>query len=203
MNYDFDEIVSRRGTDSLKWDVGEDELPMWVADMDFKAAPEIREALSERLEHGIFGYSDVPEAWYDSYIHWWKTRHGFELKKEWLIFCTGVIPAISSTVRKLTTPNENVVIQTPVYNIFFNCVINNGCRVLENALLYHDGRYDMDFEDLEAKLADPELYGRDPAGFEAWAKRMAEVEQEQLEALERWEAVEARLQELADIVKKD
>lgn len=156
MVYDFDEIISRRGTDSLKWDVKENELPMWVADMDFKAAPEIREALAQRFEHGIFGYSDVPDAWYDSYILWWKTRHGFELRKEWLIFCTGVIPAISSTVRKLTTPNENVVIQTPVYNIFFNSIINNGCRVLENALLYHDGRYDMDFEDLEAKLADPQ-----------------------------------------------
>ncbi len=156
MVYDFDEIISRRGTDSLKWDVKEGELPMWVADMDFKTAPEIREALAARFEHGIFGYSDVPDAWYDSYIYWWKTRHGFELQKEWLIFCTGVIPAISSTVRKLTTPNENVVIQTPVYNIFFNSIINNGCRVLENALLYHDGRYDMDFEDLEAKLSDPQ-----------------------------------------------
>ncbi|MBP5653352.1 MAG: cystathionine beta-lyase, partial [Lachnospiraceae bacterium] len=101
MVYDFDEIISRRGTDSLKWDVKEGELPMWVADMDFKTAPEIREALAARFEHGIFGYSDVPDAWYDSYIHWWKTRHGFELQKEWLIFCTGVIPAISSTVRKL------------------------------------------------------------------------------------------------------
>ena len=156
MVYDFDEIISRRGTDSLKWDVKENELPMWVADMDFKTAPEIMEALAARFEHGIFGYSDVPDAWYDSYILWWKTRHGFELQKEWLIFCTGVIPAISSTVRKLTTPHENVVIQTPVYNIFFNSIINNGCHVLENALLYHAGRYDMDFEDLEAKLADPQ-----------------------------------------------
>ncbi len=156
MRYDFDTVISRKGTDSLKWNVNDDVLPMWVADMDFKTAPEIMEALAARFEHGIFGYSDVPDAWYDSYILWWKTRHGFELQKEWLIFCTGVIPAISSTVRKLTTPHENVVIQTPVYNIFFNSIINNGCHVLENALLYHDGRYDMDFEDLEAKLADPQ-----------------------------------------------
>lgn len=156
MKYDFDAPVNRRRPDALKWAVAEDELPMWVADMDFPAAPEIRDELQKRLDHGVFGYGDVPDEWYDSYVSWWRARHGFELQKDWLIFCTGVVPAISSTVRKLTTPNENVVIQTPVYNIFFNSIVNNGARVLENPLLYENGSYSVDFDDLEKKLADPQ-----------------------------------------------
>ncbi len=156
MRYDFDTPVNRRGTDSMKWNVGENELPMWVADMDFKTAPEILEAMEKRLAHGVFGYGDVTDEWYKAYIGWWKDRHGFVMEKDWLIFCTGVIPAISSMVRKLTTPNENVVIQTPVYNIFFNSILNNGCRVLENPLRYENGTYAMDFEDLEKKLSDPQ-----------------------------------------------
>ena len=156
MTYDFDTVISRRGTDSMKWDVGENELAMWVADMDFPTAPEVREALQKRLDHGIFGYSDVPEAWYAAYMDWWKNRHGLAMEKDWLIFCTGVIPAISSIINKLTTPNENVLIMTPVYNIFFNSIINHGCRVLESELVYENGAYAVDFEDLEQKLADPQ-----------------------------------------------
>ena len=156
MAYDFNEAINRRGTGSLKWDVGEKELPMWVADMDFRAAPEILEALQIRLEHGIFGYSVLPDEWYEAYIGWWGRRHGFHMEREWLSFCTGVVPAISSVVRKLTTPNENVLIQTPVYNIFFNSIVNNGCRVLENPLRYENGGYSVDFEDLERKLSDPQ-----------------------------------------------
>ena len=156
MKYDFDTPVNRRGTGSSKWNVAPDELPMWVADMDFKTAPEILAAMQARLDHGIFGYGDVTDDWYDAYVNWWKRRHGLEMEKEGLIFCTGVVPAISSLVRKLTTPNENVVIQTPVYNIFFNSIVNNGCRVLENPLLYKNGCYEMDFEDLERKLSDPQ-----------------------------------------------
>ena len=154
MQYDFDTPVNRRGTDSVKWAVGENELPMWVADMDFAAAPEIRKALEERVRHGVFGYAEIPEEWYRAYMGWWKKRHRVAFRREWLIFCTGVVPAISSTVRKLTTPNENVVIQTPVYNIFFNSIVNNGCRVLENPLVYDGKQYAIDFDDLEAKLAD-------------------------------------------------
>lgn len=156
MKYDFDSPVERRGTDSTKWQVGDRELPMWVADMDFQTAPEIREAMRERLDHGVFGYAEVPDEWYEAYIRWWDCRHGFAMDRDWLIFCTGVVPAISSTVRKLTTPNENVVIQTPVYNIFFNSIVNNGCRVLESPLRYENHVYSMDFEDLERKLADPQ-----------------------------------------------
>ncbi len=154
MKYNFDEIVDRRNTNSLKWDVKDNELPMWVADMDFMTSPAITEALIRRAEHGIYGYSIIPDKWYDSYISWWERRHGFTIKKEWLMFCTGVIPAISSTVRKLTTPAEKVVIQTPVYNIFFNSILNNGRVVLENRLIYKDGEYSIDFDDLEMKLAD-------------------------------------------------
>ncbi len=156
MKYDFDCVIDRRNTDSLKWNVAEGELPMWVADMDFKTAPEILSAIRERAELGAFGYSVLPEAWYTAYGEWWKRRHQFELKRDWLIFCTGVVPAISSVVRKLTTPAEKVLVQTPVYNVFFNSILNNGRQVLENELIYRDGAYEMDFEDLERKLADPQ-----------------------------------------------
>ena len=104
MNYNFDELVERHGTRSLKWDLFDAELPMWVADMDFKTAPEIREALAKRVAHGVFGYTIIGDDWYDAIINWWKNRHHFEIQKDWLIFCTGVVPAISSIVRKLTTP---------------------------------------------------------------------------------------------------
>ena len=158
MKYDFDTVYDRRNTGSVKWDVKENELPMWVADMDFKAAPEILEAMEKRVQHGIFGYTDIPDEWYDAYVSWWETRHGFRMEKEGLIFCTGVIAALSSIVRKLTTPNENVLIQTPVYNIFVNSTVNNGCRVLESPLVYDPDAvaYAVDFDDLEKKLADPQ-----------------------------------------------
>lgn len=156
MLYQFDTFIDRRGTDSLKWDVNTDELPMWVADMDFATAPEIRTALEHRVAHGVFGYSIIPQAWYDAYINWWRTRYQFAMKKDWLIFCTGVVPAISSIVRKLTTPAEKVVIQTPVYNIFFNSILNNGRQVLQSPLSYNDKEYNIDFQTLEDALADPQ-----------------------------------------------
>jgi cystathionine beta-lyase len=154
--YDFDTEVDRRNTNSYKWDVKENELPMWVADMDFHTAPEVIQALQKRVGHGVFGYSIVPEEWYQAYIHWWKSRHNFLMERDWLIFCTGVVPAISSVVRKLTTPAENVVVITPAYNIFFNSIYNNGRNVLESQLRYENGVYTIDYEDLEEKLADPQ-----------------------------------------------
>lgn len=156
MKYDFDHVPDRRNTDSYKWDVKENELPMWVADMDFAAAPEIREAFLNRIDHGVFGYNIVPDSWYEAYEAWWEKRHHFKIEKDWLVFCTGVVPAISSIVRKLTTPNENVVILTPVYNIFFNSIINNGARVLECPLVYKNNSYEIDFQDLEEKLSNPQ-----------------------------------------------
>ena len=156
MPYNFDEPVNRRNTHSLKWDVKEQELPMWVADMDFQTAPEIQEAIRERAAHGVFGYSIVPEEWYQAYMGWWERRHHFSMEKEWLVFCTGVVPAISSMVRKLTTAGENVLVQTPVYNIFFNSIVNNGRNIAESPLRYDGNTYRMDFEDLERKLSDPQ-----------------------------------------------
>lgn len=156
MKYNFDKMTVRRGTHSLKWDVGEQELPMWVADMDFETAPEIVEAVKARAEQGIFGYAIVPEEWYGAIGSWWDRRHHWKIEKDWLIFTTGVIPAISSVVRKMTTIAEKVVVQTPVYNNFFNSIINNGRRVLENPLLYREGEYLVDWEDLEEKLSDPQ-----------------------------------------------
>lgn len=156
MHYDFDKLIDRRNTNSLKWEVAEHELPMWVADMDFEAAPEIRAAIQARAAHGVFGYSVIPEEWAQAYRDWWKNRHDFSMEKDWLIFCTGVIPAISSMVRKLTTPAEKILVLTPVYNIFFNSILNNGRQVLESRLRYENGEYRIDFEDLEQKLADPQ-----------------------------------------------
>ncbi len=153
----FDRITDRRGTSSLKWDVGENELPLWVADMDFRTAPAVQEALEKRVSHGIFGYSVVPESWAESYAGWWSRRHGFEIKKEWLIFTTGVVPAISSCVRKLTTAAEKVLVQTPCYNIFFNSIINNGRIPVESPLGFDGKKYFIDFERLEKDLSDPQV----------------------------------------------
>ena len=156
MGFNFDNPPSRRGSLCYKWDCGPDELPMWIADMDFEAAPAVRAALQKRLDHGIFGYDDMGPDWYEAYIGWWRDRHGLVMEKENLIFSAGVVPSISSLVRKLTTPNENVLIQTPVYNIFFNSIVNNGARVLESPLLYDGENWSIDFADLERKLADPQ-----------------------------------------------
>lgn len=156
MRYDFDTCIDRRNTNALKWEVAVGELPMWVADMDFETAPEIKAAIEERAKHGVYGYTIVPDEWYTAHMDWWKNRHGFAMQKDWLIFSTGVVPTISSVVRKLTTPAENVLILTPVYNIFFNSVINNGRRVLESPLKYDGDSYQINFGDLEEKLSDPQ-----------------------------------------------
>ena len=154
MNTNFNRITDRRGTGSEKWNVKENELPMWVADMDFPTAPCIRRAAEKRAAHGVFGYSAVPEAWYDAYRNWWGEHHGLEMERGQLLFVSGVIPAISAAIREFTSPRDNIVIQTPVYNHFFTSILSNGRRVLENPLTYRDGKYGMDFEDLEKKLQD-------------------------------------------------
>lgn len=156
MKYNFDEPINRRHTDSIKWDVADNELPMWVADMDFQTAPEITEAIVNRANHGVFGYTTFSDEWAEAYSGWWEKRHGFKIERDWLIFCTGVVPAISSVVRKITTPAENVLVQTPCYNIFFNSIYNNGRNILENPLSYDGLRYSVDFDDLEKKLALPQ-----------------------------------------------
>ena len=155
METDFNRVTDRRGTCSEKWNVQENELPMWVADMDFPTAPCIRKAVEKRAAHGIFGYSCIPEKWHEAYKNWWGKHHGLDIAREELIFVSGVIPALSVAVRNFTAPSDRIVIQTPVYNHFFNCICDNGREALENPLLYRGGKYEMDFEDLERKLSDP------------------------------------------------
>ncbi len=154
--FDFDKVINRRNTASLKWDASQNGLPMWVADMDFETAPEIQNAILDRAAHGIYGYTIIQDMWYQAYIDWWRSRHHFIMEEEWLVFCTGVVPAISSMVRKLTTPAEKVVLLTPVYNIFFNSVLNHGRQVVECPLSYNGQIYEIDFERLETALADPQ-----------------------------------------------
>lgn len=156
MTYDFSKPVNRRDTNSMKWDVAENELPMWVADMDFETCPAVKEAIIQKAQLGVYGYTIVPDSYLESVMNWWKTYHHFELKKEWILFSTGVVPAISSIVRKMTTPAENVLIQSPVYNIFYNSIYNNGRNILSSDLVFDGKEYHIDFEDLEAKLADPQ-----------------------------------------------
>lgn len=154
--YDFSKETNRKNTNSLKWDVEDHELPMWVADMDFETAPDVVEALRKRVDHGIFGYNIVPDEYFKSIQSWWNKYHQFEMKTEWMMFCTGVVPAISSIVRKMTTVGENVLIQSPVYNIFYNSILNNGRHIISNDLIYDGKEYHIDFEDLETKLALPQ-----------------------------------------------
>lgn len=157
MKYDFNEIVPRKGSHSYKWDYNTNEniLPMWVADMDFRAAPPVIEALAKRVQHGIFGYTKVPPQYFEAIIGWFNRRHQFHIEKEWLLVSAGVVPAISAIIKSLTEAGDNVIIQTPVYNRFFSCIQNAKCNVVENKLVYQDGKYSIDFEDLEKKAADP------------------------------------------------
>ena len=153
----FDELTERRGTGSYKWDEAgaDDAIPMWVADMDFRTAPPVVEALRRRVEHGVFGYTLVPERYYDAVISWFARRHGWTMQREWIMYTTGVVPAVSAVIKALTMPGERVIVQTPVYNCFFSSIRNNGCEAAENPLLYDRGRYTMDYEGLERIAADP------------------------------------------------
>ena len=154
--FDFDTTPIRRGTNSLKWDeVGENELPMWVADMDFETAPQIKETILSRAEHGVFGYSIVPDEWYEAIISWWKRRHGFLIERSWLQFCTGVVPAISCIVKRVTNHGDNVAVLTPAYDIFYHSIENFGRRVEECRLVYQNGAYSIDFAALEKTLSHP------------------------------------------------
>lgn len=149
MPYDFDQVNNRRNTGSLKWNVEGDVLPMWVADMDFQTAPAIKKAIQDRASTGIYGYTEPTEEWYKAYISFFKDMHGFEIQKEWLLFCLGVVPTISSSVRKLTSIGDYVVVTPPVYNIFYNSIVNNGRIPLEVPLISEDNHYSIDFKGLE------------------------------------------------------
>lgn len=154
--YDFDKLTERRGTNSYKWDspVDADVLPMWVADMDFEVAPAITKALQERVAQGIFGYTMVPDSYYEAIVDWFKCRHGWTLERDWILYTTGVVPAVSCALKALTLPGEKVLVQTPAYNCFFSSIANSGCQLAENELVYEDGTYHVDFDDFERKCAD-------------------------------------------------
>ena len=167
MKYNFDELVERRGTNCVKWDerpqVGErssgmslsaDVIPLWVADMDFKAAPAILEAVKKRAEHGVFGYNIVPESYYEAVISWFHRRHQWEIQRQWILYTTAVVPAMSCVIKALTMPGEKVLILSPAYNCFFSSIKNNGCEVLESPLKAVDDSFEVDFDDFEAKCAD-------------------------------------------------
>ncbi len=159
MKYNFDEIIPRRGTNSYKWDSAGDAdvLPMWVADMDFRTAPPVVEALRKRVEHGIFGYVRVPDAYYEAVTNWFARRHDWQIEKEWIIYTTGVVPALSAVIKALTVSGDKVMVQTPVYNCFFSSIRNIGCGMIANPLIYRNGTYQIDFADLEQKAADPSV----------------------------------------------
>ena len=157
MEYDFSRPIERRGTDSYKWDSAPetDIIPLWVADMDFETFPGITEALQRRVAHGIFGYTRVPEAYYEAVCRWFGKRHGWHINREDIIYTSGVVPAVSAIIKALTLPGDQVIVQGPVYNCFFSSIRNNGCETVSNSLIYNkeELRYEIDFDDLERKLA--------------------------------------------------
>lgn len=157
MKYDFDKVTPRCGTNSYKWDSTDDKevLPMWVADMDFPTAPCIINALKKRVEHGIFGYTRVPEEYYDAVISWFSRRHHWKPRREWFIYTSGVVPALSAVIKALTNVGDKVLTLTPVYNCFFSSIRNNGCELDSCALRYEDNTFSIDYEDLERRAADP------------------------------------------------
>lgn len=157
MEYDFSRPTDRRGTDSYKWDSAPeaDIIPLWVADMDFETFPGITEALQRRVAHGIFGYTRVPEAYYEAVCRWFGKRHGWHINREDIIYTSGVVPAVSAVIKALTLPGDQVIVQGPVYNCFFSSIRNNGCEMVSNSLIYNkeELRYEIDFDDLERKLS--------------------------------------------------
>jgi cystathionine beta-lyase len=156
MKYDFDKTIDRRATNSYKWDSApEGVLPMWVADMDFRTAPAIIDALQKRVAHGIFGYTRVPDAYYDAVTSWFSRRHGWNIDREWIIYTSGVVPAVSAVIKAMTVPGDKVIVQTPVYNCFFSSIRNNGCEIVSNPLRRTADTYEMDFDALERCAADP------------------------------------------------
>ena len=156
MAYNFDELIDRRGTGCVKWDEAPsaDVIPLWVADMDFQAAPAIVAALRRRMEHGVFGYTVVEDDYYEAVINWFQRRHGWTIHREEILYTTGVVPAMSVAIKALTMPGERVLILSPDYNCFFSSIRNNGCEVLESNLTFIDGRWQVDWQDFEQKCAD-------------------------------------------------
>lgn len=160
MRYDFDRVIDRLGTDCIKFDfaaehdIPEDALPLWVADMDFRAPQPVLDELQSRVEHGIFGYSDARDDYFRAVAGWFERRHGWRPEPEWLVRTPGVVFALATAVRALTEPGDPVLIQPPVYPPFFEVVRKNNRRLVESPLIFRNGRYEIDFEDLARKLDD-------------------------------------------------
>ncbi len=160
MTYDFDKIIQRYGTDCYKYDTmpNADTIPLWVADMDFETAPVIMQALRKRVQHGCFGYTAVPDSFYKATIEWFARRHGLRTQKEWYIYTSGVVPAVSAIIKAMTKSGDKVLVQTPVYNCFFSSIRNNECICAENELRYDCSdalsTYTIDFDDFERQCAD-------------------------------------------------
>ncbi|MGF7060091.1 MalY/PatB family protein [Brassicibacter mesophilus] len=157
--YNFDEVIERRGTDSVKWDLlieryGRDDLlSLWVADMDFKPSIAIQEALEKKARDSVFGYTFVSDSYYDAVISWMKKRHNWDVKKEWIKTTPGVVTALSHAIKAFTNPGDEVIVQSPVYYPFYSAIRNNGCQIINNPLIYKDNTYVMDYEDLERKIS--------------------------------------------------
>ncbi|MNO25145.1 Cystathionine beta-lyase PatB [compost metagenome] len=158
MTYHFDERLPRRGTYSEKWDLGRelfgdpDVLPLWVADMDFRCAPAIVEAVTERAKHGIYGYTSRPKEYLDAITGWMERRHGWKVDASWLTDTPGVVPALGVAVQVLTEPGDQVILQSPVYNPFYDVIRNNGREIAENPLILENGHYRMDYVQLESLM---------------------------------------------------
>ena len=151
--FDFQTVIDRHSTNSLKWDLFDDDYPMWVADMDFMVAPNIQQAILKRASHPVFGYSIVPDSLFEAYINWWDRRYGLEMSRDEMLYATGVMPSISSMIRCLTDVGDEILIQSPVYHVFFYVIEDNNRKVLENELIFRDGNYEIDFDDLDEKLS--------------------------------------------------
>ena len=156
MEYNFDQVINRRGTNCVKWDEApEGVLPMWVADMDFETAPCVKEAVQRRAQHGVFAYNYIPESFYESIIWWNDHRHGWKIERDWLLYTSGVVPAVSAIIKGLCHEGQSVIFFTPAYNCFFTNVRNNNCRAIEFPLTWEASaeRYTIDFEKLEQTIA--------------------------------------------------
>lgn len=155
--YDFETIVDRHGTNCVKWDFFDDDIPMWVADMDFKVAPPIQEAILKRANHPVYGYTIVPDELFEAYINWWDSRYNLKMSREDMAYSIGVMPSISSMIRCLTDVGDEILIQSPVYHVFYYVIEENNRKVLENELIYENGEYRIDFDDLDEKLSKVKL----------------------------------------------
>ena len=158
MKYNFVEMINRNNTNSSKWDTTQKGvIPMWVADMDFKVANPIIDSITNRAQHGIFGYTMIAKEFYDAEILWWEKRHNFKIKQEWIEPTVGVIPSLSAVVQAFCEQGDKVLIQSPVYNYFNSSITNNKCEIVTNDLIYNDGKYTIDFKDFEEKIKDEKV----------------------------------------------